>query len=493
MTAKNHFRPSLRLRITAGALVVVVAALSGAGVLVIRLVEREMTNQIDAALTADADFTSRLITSGTGLPMGEGPTDLYVQFVASDGRVVGAGTAAAGLPALQDPRSSPVGQITTRHDPTLGDLRVLTAPVPNNAAMTLVLARSSANVASVRESLIRLLAMLVFVGTLVLGALIWVVVGRALRPVDDLRRDVDAIGERDLHQRLAMPGTSDELDRLAGTVNELLSRLEAAVTRENQFVADASHELRTPIAAMRILLETEPADAATVVATRAEALAQLGHLQELVEELLVLAKADTGPPPPPQPVDLDELVLGQARQLARSTNLRIDTSLVSGGQVAGRDTDLARVVENLATNAARYAATTIVFSVQQVGPTVEFTVSDDGPGIPVADRARIFERFGTVDDARTTARSGTGLGLSIVAAIVALHDGTIEVDDAVGGGARFTVRLPTFVAVGGNRDRAGTNRVLADRAGGAGVDTPCPPSGHRTDPSAPSVHHESVP
>jgi signal transduction histidine kinase len=279
-----------------------------------------------------------------------------------------------------------------------------------------------------------------------------------------MSQTVNAISERDLHRRVEKPGTGDELDRLADTLNDLLDRLDGAVTRERRFVADASHELRTPIAGVRALLETEPADPTAVVQIRAEALERLSQLQDLVDELLILAKSDEAAPAIPgsgAPVDLDELVLGQARQLERSTHLRIDTSRVSGGQVLGRDTDLGRLVENLATNAARYARTTVSFSVRQVDGMVEFTVADDGPGIAAEDRTKIFERFSTLDDARSRERAGGGLGLSIASAIVTAHHGTIGAEDAPepGTGAVLVVRLPAH----------GTNEappVSARRAGG---------------------------
>jgi signal transduction histidine kinase len=181
-----------------------------------------------------------------------------------------------------------------------------------------------------------------------------------------------------------------------------------------------------------------------VVLTRADALSRLDQLQVLVDQLVALAHADAADSITTMPVDLDELVLGQARQLARHSHLRVDTSRVSGGQVAGRDTDLARLVENLATNAARYASTTVSFAVHQFGDTVELIVDDDGPGVAPADRERIFERFRTLDDARTHPGSGAGLGLAIVDAIATAHDGMIRVGDAPGGGARFEVHLPAF-------------------------------------------------
>jgi len=443
MARSARRRRSLRQRITAGALVVVVAALGGAGFVLINVVERQMVSQTDSTLRANADFIDRSVRSGAGLPTREGPTDLYVQFLAADGRVVGASSAAAGLPALAAPRGRASSRILTVDEPALGDLRVLVSPAPNDASMTLIVARSSASVSDVRDTLVRVLVVMVVAGSALLGFLIWIVVGRALRPVDRMRRRVDAISERDLGQRLDAPGTGDELDRLADTLNELLERLDVAVTRERKFVGDASHELRTPIAGLRALLETESPDPASVVQVRADALARLSQLQDLVEDLLVLAKSDAATVDVPTgPVDLDELVLSQARQLARTTTLQVDTAGVSGGQVTGRDTDLARVIENLATNAARHASSVVAFSVRQLDGDVEFTVMDDGPGIPPGDRARIFERFSTLEDARSSGNGRAGLGLSIARSIVTAHHGSIHIEDAPGGGAWFVVRFP---------------------------------------------------
>ena len=440
-------RLSLRTRITAGALLVVVIAVCGAGLLVIEVLEREMIAQIDSTLTANADFIDRAIASdGGGLPIEEGPTDLFVQFLSRDGQVIGASEAALGAPAIGASSIRPIDEdpeIATVHAPDLGELRVLARSMPPDGEVTLVVARSAANVTEVRDSLARLLIITTSVLTLLLGVLIWVVVGRALRPVGAMAQKVDAMSDRELHRRLDLPGTRDELDRLADTLNHLLERLDVAVARERRFVSDASHELRTPIAGVRALLETVPDDPDEAAAVRAEALMTLWRLQDLVDELLTLTKADASTSgTAAHPVDLDELVLEQARRLERGTDLAIDISRVSGGQVLGRDTDLSRLVENLATNATRFAVSTVAFSVQQRDDEVEFTVSDDGPGIAEPDRARVFERFTTLDASRSAVRGGTGLGLSIASAIVAAHDGSIAVDDAPGGGARFIVRLP---------------------------------------------------
>lgn len=439
-------RRSLRVRITGGALVVVVAVLCVAGLLLTRAVEHELLDQIDSSLSANADFVGGAIRNGERLPTRTGPSDLYVQFIGPDGKVIGASTSARTLPALAPYRQATRDRISTVHRGSVGDLRVLTRRSSISPGAMLVVAHSAAGVAEVRSSLLRVLALTLPALSVLLGVLIWVVVGRALRPVDRMRRAVQSISERDLERTIEPPGTGDELDRLAATLNDLLERLRGAVVRERQLVADASHELRTPIASTRVLLETEPFDRESVMRVRAEALARLGQLQDLVDDLLVQARADEpGVEAPTAPVDVDELVLAQARQLEQTTNLHIDVSKVSGGQVAGRDTDLGRLVQNLASNAARYAATTIAFSVREVDGAVELRVSDDGPGIARADRTRIFERFSTLDDAHVANRGGAGLGLSIVAAIVAAHHGTIHAEPTPGRGATFVVRLPAVV------------------------------------------------
>jgi signal transduction histidine kinase len=433
-------RRSLRVRITAGAVLVVLAALGTAGVVVVEVLEDEMLGQIDDSLDATLDFMQRALTAGEGLPTQEGPSDLYVQFLDAEGNVLGASDAAAGQPALARPEDSGTG-VQAHDDPELGPVRVRAEPSPLAGTSTMVVAQSSADVVEVQDHLRRLLLVATLGLTTVLGVLIWLVVGRSLRPVAAMARTVDAMDDRRLTDRLRPPRTGDELDQLAGTLNGLLDRLDAAMARERRLVADASHELRTPIAGARALLESAGSDPVSARQARADALVALSHLQDLVDDLLVLARAGETPLPADQlSVDLDELVLGHARQLQRTTDLHIDVTRVSGGQVRGRDTDLGRVVENLGANAVRHASSRVAFAVRPTDGQVELVVEDDGPGIPEADRARVFERFTTLDDARTA--GGTGLGLAIASAIVEAHGGTIVADGNNGHGARFVVRLP---------------------------------------------------
>ncbi len=444
MTSRRT-RFSLRLRISIVALAVVVCALVSAGFVIVHVVEHAMTSQIDRALRADADYAMRSFDNGGGVPPSGGPNGLYVQVLNRKTMTAfGLSPATKSLkPLLVDGQAS--GQIRSVKSNTLGPVRslVVATPTPN---VSLILARSSRNVSAVGATLTRLIVVLTLAGSVLLTAVIWKVVGGALEPVERMRRSVQGLSDTDLATRVAMPGTGDELDRLATTLNELLERLEVAIASERRFVADASHDLRTPIAALRAVLEAETANPDIAMFTRSDALTRIDELQRLVDQLLQLASADHDANGELVPVDLDDLVLTAAGQLATTSKLFIDTSHVSGGQVAGRESELARMITNLAANAARYAHTTISFRVQTFGDTVEVVIDDDGDGIPLVDRTRIFERFATLDDARAKDRSGTGLGLAIVAAIVASHHGTVRAGEAPGGGARFEVRLPTYLA-----------------------------------------------
>jgi signal transduction histidine kinase len=209
-------------------------------------------------------------------------------------------------------------------------------------------------------------------------------------------------------------------------------------------VSDASHELKSPIAALRAHLEVDLAhpDQADWLQTERAALTEVTALQRLVEDLLTLARLPGGTRPlRHETVDVDDLVLREAERIRTRDRVRVDLSKVSAGQVEGDPAQLARAVRNLLDNAERHAASTIGLSVQEQNGTVRVDVADDGPGIPPDDRQRIFERFARLDDARTPHTAGTGLGLALAREIVQHHGGTLAVEDNRPG-ARFIVRLP---------------------------------------------------
>lgn len=271
----------------------------------------------------------------------------------------------------------------------------------------------------------------------------WVVMGRVLHPVEAMRAEVAEITARDLSRRVPERGSEDELGRLARTMNGMLDRLQAAADRQHRFVADASHELQTPLASARAQLEVglvHPG-ATDWPATARDVLDEHERMERLVQDLLFLARNDeAGPPARRTRLDLDDVVLREAERVRERARVAVDLSRVSGGQVVGDPDQLLRVVRNLLSNAERHARSTVTVELGAENAMVELVVADDGEGIPAEHRGRVFERFTRLDPGRARDEGGTGLGLAIAKEIVESHGGTIGVLD--GDGTRIAVRLP---------------------------------------------------
>ena len=278
---------------------------------------------------------------------------------------------------------------------------------------------------------------------LALVALIsWRVVGRALRPVESIRAQVAEIGGSGrIDRRVPEPAGHDEVWRLARTMNEMLQRLQAAAERQRRFVADASHELRSPLASLRTQLEVARDYPARRVGAVDDQLAEVERMERLVGDLLLLAKADERRlVVRSRPVDLRAVVLDEVERAGSRTRVRLDTAGVAAATVNGDPEALARVVRNLLDNAVRYARARVELSLAERDGHVELSVSDDGPGVPAAARERVFERFARLDEGRARDAGGTGLGLAIVREVVLAHGGSVTVDGAAG--ARFLISLP---------------------------------------------------
>lgn len=279
--------------------------------------------------------------------------------------------------------------------------------------------------------------------TIVVAVTTWLVVGRALRPVERIRTEVAAITGDRLDRRVPVPDSQDEIAALAGTMNGMLDRLDAASRAQRRFVSDASHELRSPLATIRQHAETASAHPeSTSVSELSGIVGDEGlRLQGLVEALLLLARLDEGAPMRREEVDLDDLALAEASRL-RMAGVEVDTSAVGAARVLGDPRLLGQVLRNLVDNASRHARSRVAIGVAQHGPAAVVTVEDDGAGIPEPDRARVFDRFVRLDEARARDAGGSGLGLAIVRGIVDAAGGSIHVDAGTAGGARFTVVLP---------------------------------------------------
>lgn len=266
----------------------------------------------------------------------------------------------------------------------------------------------------------------------------WRVTGRALGPVEAIRAEVAEISDRDLHRRVPVPPTRDEVARLAQTMNTTLDRLESAGNRQRQFIADASHELRSPITVLRTQLEVALAvrDPELWPELISGALQDIERLQQLSSDLLLLARIDAAQPMASVRLDLGSVVR-DAVEARLGDRVPVRTELEDGVLVEGSALWLARVVTNLLDNAQRFAGRRVDLVLRTTGgPSVRtavLEVADDGPGIPPGDRERVFERFTRLDDARSRDHGGAGLGLAIARDLTAHHGGTLTAEDSRGG------------------------------------------------------------
>ena len=249
---------------------------------------------------------------------------------------------------------------------------------------TVIVGRSLEAQVEARRAVIVLLAVAVPILLLIVGAVTWWLVGRALAPVDRIRAEVEAISSSELHRRVPDPPGSDEIARLATTMNRMLERLEEGHLRQRRFVSDASHELRSPVASIRQHAEVALSHPeATGTGELARAVLDEGiRLQGIVDDLLLLSSIDEGTLQVRSgPVDLDDVVFEEAARLRGSTDLRIDSESVSAARVAGDRQKLQRLVRNLTDNAARHARGTVALSLREVDGEAVLTVEDDGEGV----------------------------------------------------------------------------------------------------------------
>jgi signal transduction histidine kinase len=437
------------------------------------------------------DEDGRTLSVGPVLPAGAG-SNMGVRIEGSDLTVVGQGTSqptetpsgsAAGSDTTDGAGTPPPssGPFTTQMDPSdeeaLARRTTLVAAnnvfsfEPQRLSRTVetpsgeLTVYAAAPVDEVQENLEAVRKALWVGGPLLVAAVAavgWHLVGRALWPVEAIRAEVAAIGGTTIHRRVPLPETDDEIGRLAHTMNAMLDRLETASTRQRQFVSDASHELRSPVTAIRTdvevaLREGERADWAAVGSA---VLAEEERLERLLDDLLTLAAADEDSGAArraDERVDVRDLVADVAAR-PRRVPVRWARDLGHAPDdvvVAGRPDALARLLTNLVDNAARHAATAVDVHVDVAAsptgtPVVHLAVDDDGRGIPAADRQRIFDRFTRLDYGRARDRGGAGLGLAVVRSIAVGHRGRVWVGDSPSGGARFVVELPVAPAGAGS-------------------------------------------
>jgi signal transduction histidine kinase len=450
---------SVRVRITVAATVVVAATMALASFGLVRAVRHQLLGGIEqrgkAKLQAIAGQLAGGVPPGGVALQPPGPATGFATVQDAQGRVV----KAAGVP--NDAQAGvviagtelPPGKLgAATLDAAGGPFALSYTKVPTLDSTFTVIVGSPLD--SVRSSIAAL------EGTLALGfpflvamvaGLAWLVTGRALRPVEAMRSEVEEISGGTLHRRVPDPQTGDEVGRLAHTMNDMLDRLEAASQRQRQFVSDASHELRSPVAAIRAQLEVALAQAASAgdagvdwPAVARKALGEEARLEALVSDLLLLASTDEQHELQGA-VDVDLAAL-LADEVSRPRHPVPELHMTDDGgscRILGVPDQLGRVAANLLDNACRHARQHVAISLTGGDGEVRVIVDDDGPGIPVADRERVFERFTRLDQARVrTERGGAGLGLALARAIIERHHGTIHIDGSPSGGTRVEVTLP---------------------------------------------------
>ena len=432
-------RRSVRARTTVAAAVGVAVALFVASAVLVLLMRSSLADGVESSAESRAEsLAAQVEASGVpDTPADEVDDDLddTVEQVSTGGRVVWS-TADVAIPT-DDASSVQLGDDGDRYLVVTEDASF------EGDEYVVSVAASRDDVDDSTAALLPLLAVGVPLLTLVVAAATWVLTGRALRPVAGIRREVDEISGSDLGRRVPVPDSGDEIADLAVTMNAMLGRLEQSAEQQRRFVSDASHELRSPVASLRQAGEVAVSHPAAMPAEElAETVvAESVRMQRLVEQLLMLARADEGSPLASSDVDLDDVVLAEASRV-RAAGLTADVSGVSPARVAGDASALGQVLRNLTDNALRHASSTVAFTVRETSSGAEVLVDDDGAGVPSAERERIFDRFVRLDEARARDDGGSGLGLAIVREIVARHGGTVTVEDAPVGGARFAVRLP---------------------------------------------------
>ena len=445
-------RRSLRARLTLTATAVLAVGLAAGGVLLVTTVRASLVAALDNGALQTARDVAALVDAGRlsdPVPVG-GPTRL-VQVVDSRGRVLAASAGADRLVQLLAPGERAGGRPRLlRGSGTYGSpLRVVAVPAGSPAnPRTVVVA---VGVTEMQDSL-RVVRNAVVIGSPVLlgvlAGLTWLMVGSALRPVEALRTGAEEITGAGGGQRLPLPAARDEIHRLAVTLNDMVGRLDGARRRQRAFVADAAHELRSPLASLRTQLEVthrrvsgggEPVS----VAALEDMLTDTDRLSRLVDDLLLLARLDdTGAGAGRVgPVDVGDLA---SEVTTRYTGLRVPVGVSARGAawVAGDPGQLGRVLANLLDNAVRHAAHRVEVTAAVQGSEVVVIVADDGAGIGEGDREQVFERFTRLDDARSRDSGGAGLGLAIVRDLVRRHGGTVTLGDGPGSGLQVEVRLP---------------------------------------------------
>lgn len=451
-------RLGIRSRTTIAAVVVVGIALVVGAIALVTLTRSRIETSIKEGAVARAESLATVVEAGALTdPLPGRDLELIAQVVGPSGGVIA--TDRTGVPT--EPFSdepAPIGQqviITVDQlfeeveDSTEGledegpYVVIVRGVAFDDGGGTVQVAASLEDAADALEAFLPALWIGIIVLLAIVAATAWALTGRALRPVEEMRSEADRISAAALDRRLPLPEAQDELRRLAVTLNDMLERLERSALRQRRFVADASHELKSPLTAMRAMVDVAARDPQ---GADNELLSDLGaeidRMHRLVADLLYLARSDETPRAPYRDaVDVEQIVAAEGAALRSRSSVTVDTTGLYPVRVDGDRAQIGQLVRNLTDNAARHATTTVWLGTEQRNGSAVIVVRDDGPGLPAGERERVFERFVRLDESRTRDTGGAGLGLSVARAIARDHGGDLVVADSTGG-ATFEAWIP---------------------------------------------------
>ncbi|WP_328856560.1 ATP-binding protein [Williamsia herbipolensis] len=451
--AVGHHLAGVRVRLTVVATVLLAVALACAAAIMLSVLHNSLLNSADAAAAARATQIAATVRTeslqGIDSETVAPSKDLdIIQVLDAAGRVRASSPSGRGGQVV-DPvavgahETIDGAQIEGRGD----EFRTTVVGVDSPAGpLTIAVGAAEGPINDVVITVAILFCAVFPIILLVLAFASYLFVGRVLRPVEGIRAQVAEMSSKDLSARVPESGAGDEISTLARTMNAMLDRLQLAREQQLRFVGDASHELRSPLMSIYGLLDLarttgRPLDLATIDSIM---LPEVSRLQAMVDDLLLLAKADErGIPLVMGDVDLDDIVAEAAHRTDTLSPITI-RARVTPIRVSGDREKLSRAVRNVVDNAVRHAHSAVTMTMATTGDGMgQIVVSDDGPGIPAAERERIFDRFVRLDADRERSAGGSGLGLAIVSEIVRAHAGTVRAGEAPGGGAAITISVPT--------------------------------------------------
>jgi signal transduction histidine kinase len=436
------WRRTLRFRITAVAVVVTLVVLLSLAVLTSNLMRPLLVTSADTELGATLAAVLPVVRDGR-VP-DEGPVGMQVHVLDTagepvDGRPRPALDPAdvrglkAGTPLLRKGSAPPQRWVGT----------VVTAP--DGSQRLVVVGTALVGYTSAPNRALNWLFLAAVVGAAAAGAATWFAVRSSLRPVERIRR---AAARLPTGSRLPLPEAHDELRSLAAALNALLARRDEASNRLRRFTGDAAHELRSPVASIRVQAEVAVANPDPELSQEVltEVVRESERLSTLVDGLLTLARSDAGEVPAAEPVDVAVAARDAVARLGSAPDGPAVSLHVAGAAawVSAAPAEVDLVLDNLLRNAVRHARAQVTVSVLLASSSVRLVVDDDGAGVPEEHRARVFDRFYRVQDDRARVSGGSGLGLALVAEVVRRRGGAVRVGESPDGGARFQVRWPAM-------------------------------------------------